>query len=87
MKMYPTLFLSIVEKKSGGHTLSPHLYGGEKECGIHFQISTVLKGKKSVVHSPFPSVQWGKRVWGTLFHLHGEAKSGGHTFSHLKVLL
>ena len=56
MKMYPTLFFSIVGKKSGGHTLSPHLYGGEKECGIHFQISTVLKGKKSVVHSPFPSV-------------------------------
>jgi len=59
-----TLFLPIctVGGNSGGYTLSPHLYGGEKECGVHYQISTIQKGKKSVVHSFSPSVRWRRTV-------------------------
>ena len=42
----------MVGKKSGGYTLSLHLYGGVKQWGVH-------------IFSP--SVWWGERVGGTLF--------------------
>ena len=46
LKMYPTLFFPTV--KMGRKSVPPTLffYNGEKECGVHFHISTLLKGKK-----------------------------------------
>ena len=48
--------------------------GKKRRGGVHFQISTVLKGKKSVVHSFSPSVRWGERV------------GGGYTFEETIVV-
>ena len=63
-------FPSMMGKKSvGGTLLFPSYYDGKKECGVHFQMSTVLKGKKSVVHSFSPSVRWGKRAGVHFFSL------------------
>jgi len=76
---------SMMGKKSVGGTLFfSHLTTmGKKSVGYINQISTVLQEKKSVVHSFFPSVWWGKKlgVYSFSYLYDGEKESGAYSFS------
>ena len=78
------VFPSMVGKKSVGGTLFfSHLITMGKK--VHFQISSILKEKKSVVHSFSPYVRWGKE-WEILSFFPSVwwgKEWGVHSFSHL----